>query len=133
MHNLYYKSCRICVAWHCIGAKNHNAISWCNCASLEDVRGIEVWYHCIYIRTVRSSRSVLVKSSYILRRPQNFTKSPPIICPMYCQSNNWWRFCRILWPSQNIWTLMIQNLIYRTILHLLEFWMKSDLYWKFRN
>ena len=23
----------------------------------------------------------------ILRRPQNFAKSPPIICPMYCQSN----------------------------------------------
>ena len=27
-------------------------------------------------------------SYYILRRPQNFAKSPPIICPMYCQSNN---------------------------------------------
>ena len=24
---------------------------------------------------------------------------------MYCQSNNWWRFPKILWPSQNIWTL----------------------------
>ena len=24
---------------------------------------------------------------------------------MYCQSNNWWRFRKILWPSQNIWTL----------------------------
>ena len=24
---------------------------------------------------------------------------------MYCQSNNWWIFCKILWPSQNIWTL----------------------------
>ena len=23
---------------------------------------------------------------------------------MYCQSNNWWRFHKILWPSQNIWT-----------------------------
>ena len=35
----------------------------------------------------------------------NFAKSPHIICPMYCQSNIWWRFCRILWSSQNIWTL----------------------------
>ena len=26
---------------------------------------------------------------------------------MYCQSNNWWRFCKVLWPSQNIWTLCI--------------------------
>ena len=25
---------------------------------------------------------------------------------MYCQSNNWWRFRKILWPSQNIWTLL---------------------------
>ena len=32
-------------------------------------------------------------------------KSPPIICPMYCQSNNWWRFRKILWASQNVWTL----------------------------
>ena len=37
----------------------------------------------------------------------NFGKSPPNICPMYCQSNNWWRFCQILWPSQNIWTLSL--------------------------
>ena len=43
---------------------------------------------------------------HILRRPQNFVKSPPIIYPMYCQSNNWWRFRKILWPSQNIWTLL---------------------------
>ena len=29
---------------------------------------------------------------------------------MYCQSNNWWRFRKILWPSQNIWTLSDQDL-----------------------
>ena len=38
----------------------------------------------------------------ILRRPLNFAKSPPQICPMQCQSNLWWRFCKILQPSQNI-------------------------------
>ena len=48
-------------------------------------------------------------SSYILRRPQNFVKSPPIICLMFWQSNNWWRFRKILWPSQNIWTLHPKN------------------------
>ena len=31
---------------------------------------------------------------------QNFAKSPPIICPIYCQSNGWWRFCKILLPSK---------------------------------
>ena len=36
-----------------------------------------------------------------------FAKSLPIICPMYCQSNNWWRFRKILWPSHNIWTLQV--------------------------
>ena len=28
-----------------------------------------------------------------------------LLGPVYCQSNNWWRFRKILWPSQNIWTL----------------------------
>ena len=27
-----------------------------------------------------------------------------VLCK-YCQSNNWWRFRKNLWPSQNIWTL----------------------------
>ena len=27
-----------------------------------------------------------------------------VLCT-YCQSNDWWRFRKILWPSQNIWTL----------------------------
>ena len=42
-------------------------------------------------------------------------KSPLIICLMYCQSNNWCRFCKIVWPSQNIWTLcvsLIQNKLF---------------------
>ena len=29
---------------------------------------------------------------------------------MYCQSHNWWKFCKILWPSQNIWTLKTHGL-----------------------
>ena len=28
-----------------------------------------------------------------------------LICPMQQQSNLWWRFCKILWPSHNISTL----------------------------
>ena len=53
-------------------------------------------------------------SSYILRRPLNFAKSSPYFCPIYvvpvkydmsCQSKVRWRFRKILWPSQNIWTL----------------------------
>ena len=40
-----------------------------------------------------------LKSSYILRSPQNFAKSSP------CKTKVRWRFRKILWPSQNLWTL----------------------------
>ena len=33
-------------------------------------------------------------------------RNPTIICPINCQSNNWWRFLKILCPFQNIWTLV---------------------------
>ena len=56
---------------------------------------------CYIIINTRKRR----KSSYILRRPQNFAKSPPIISLAVHRTNNWWRFRKILWPSQNIWTL----------------------------
>ena len=32
-------------------------------------------------------------------------KSPPIIWLAVHWTNNWWKFWKILWPSQNIWTL----------------------------
>ena len=48
---------------------------------------------------------------HILWAGHNFLKSPPIICPMNYQSNNWWRFRKILRPSQKIWTLKYDNLI----------------------
>ena len=34
----------------------------------------------------------IISSSYILRRPQTFAKSPSVICHMYCQSNNFVAF-----------------------------------------
>ena len=43
---------------------------------------------------------------YYLRRPHNFAKSPPYFCLQYIQSKERWRFLKILWPSQNIWTLV---------------------------
>ena len=54
------------------------------------------------------------KSSYILRRPQNFAKSPPVIWLAVHRTNNWWRFCKILRPSQNIWTLTWISIIFTT-------------------
>ena len=44
-------------------------------------------------------------SSYMLRRPQYFEKSPPYIWPLLHRTNLSRRFCKIVWPSQNIWTL----------------------------
>ena len=49
--------------------------------------------------------SNVTKNSYILRRPQNFAKSPPYFCLKYIQTKLRRRFRKILWPSQNIWTL----------------------------
>ena len=39
---------------------------------------------------------------------KNFAKSPPIIWLAVHRTNNWWRFCKILWPSQNILTLLVR-------------------------
>ena len=41
----------------------------------------------------------------ILRRPQNFAKSPPYFCLQCIQTKVSWRFHKIFWPSQNTWTL----------------------------
>ena len=38
-------------------------------------------------------------------RPQNFAKSSPYFWLQFIQSKVRGRFCKILWPSQNIWTL----------------------------
>ena len=43
--------------------------------------------------------------SYILRRKKKIVKSPLIIWLVVHRTNNWWRSLKILWPSQNIWTL----------------------------
>ena len=45
------------------------------------------------------------KSSFILRRRQDFAKSPPYFCLQCIQTKVRWRICKIVWPSQNIWTL----------------------------
>ena len=51
--------------------------------------------------------SINFKSSYILRRPQNFAKFQPIIWLAVHRTNYWWRSRKILWPSQNILTLPV--------------------------
>ena len=42
-------------------------------------------------------------SSYILRRPQKFAKSPHIIWLAVHRTNNCWRIRKNLWPSQNMY------------------------------
>ena len=42
-----------------------------------------------------------------LRRPQNFAKSTPYFWLALHRTKVRWRFRKILWPSQNIWTLCI--------------------------
>ena len=59
-----------------------------------------VWKH--YNLAVKSQ--IQCKSSYILRRPHNFAKSSSYF---WLQSKLTGRFRKILWPSQNIWTLLL--------------------------
>ena len=53
-------------------------------------------------------------SSYIPRRPQNFAKSSPYFWLQCTQSKVRGRFRKILWPSQNIWTLKSYVVILNT-------------------
>ena len=46
-------------------------------------------------------------SSYFLRRPQNFAKSSPYFWLALHRTKVRWKFRKILWPSQNIWTLQL--------------------------
>ena len=75
---------------------------------------VKTWYACSRKFKFKFKFNCLffgVKSLYILRRPQNFAKSPPYFCLQYIKTKVGWRFHKILWPSQNIWTLyFIDNL-----------------------
>ena len=62
----------------------------------------------------------------ILRRPQNFVKSPPIIWLAVHRTNNWWRFHKILWLFQNIWTLKMTSTVYTALLPLDDIFSKYD-------
>ena len=48
---------------------------------------------------------ILGKVHIFMRRPQNFAKSSPYFLLQYIQSKVRWKFFKIMWPSQNIWTL----------------------------
>ena len=50
----------------------------------------------------RLTMKILVKVHVFWEGHKNF-------CPMQCQSKVRWRFRKILWPSQNIWTLNDQT------------------------
>ena len=45
---------------------------------------------------------------------KNFMKSPSNIWLAVFRTNNWWRFRKILWPSQNIWILSNARTWYST-------------------
>ena len=66
------------------------------------------------------SKSVL-QSSCILRRPQNFAKSSPYFWLALNRTKVKWRFCKVLWSSQNIWTSNSINKSNLTVTDLLRF------------
>ena len=78
----------------------NNAI-WQYLHGFESLTQTITFLQCLIIYLIHSNSS----SSYILRRPQNFVKSSPFFWLQYIQSKVRGRFRKILWPSQNIWTL----------------------------
>ena len=47
----------------------------------------------------------------MLRRPQNFAQSSPYFWLALHRTKVRWRFRKILWPSQNIWTLLTVQIV----------------------
>ena len=68
---------------------------------------VRVWYVSIQ----NPCWSLIRKSSYILRRPQNFAKSSPYFWLALHRTRVRWRFLKDLWPFQNLWTLSLRIFI----------------------
>ena len=66
-----------------------------------------------------------MQSSYILRRPQNFAKSPHYFWLALHRKKIRWRFRKILWPSQNIWTLTAS--VFDVIIYFLRYNLTTDI------
>ena len=62
---------------------------------------------CLLYGILLTGKSLLQWSLYFLRRPQNFAKSSPYFWLALHRTKVRGRCCKILWPSQNIWTLKI--------------------------
>ena len=73
-------------------------------------------------------RLVSIKVLIFWDGQKKITKPPPINWLTLHRTNNWWRFCKILWLSQNIWTLQGQAawVQYKSVWSLLRL---SDLYY----
>ena len=100
-------------------------------------------YFCTKLLTIQGARKKIM-CSYILRRPQNLAKSQPYFWLALHRTKVRWRFRKILWPSQNIWTLyrslkpnvcrsdqgnsLVQILIWVCITFVFDIhkWVKSD-------
>ena len=67
---------------------------------------LKFWPLCM----VSIQEGFLMLKFIYLRRPQNFEKSPPNFWLALHRTKVRWRFSKILWPSQNIWTLWYQSL-----------------------
>ena len=65
-------------------------------------------------------------SSYILRRPQKFAKYSPYSWLALHRTKVRWRFRKILWPSQNIWTLKKEKYVTFDFLYIEKFAMNGE-------
>ena len=98
-----------CDFWSSCFYSNSNmdkVLSTIHCVSKSSYETSSFKFTAEQLTTVLSFHHIVYQSLFILRRPQNIAKSPTYFCPQYIQTKVMWRFCKILWSSQNIWTLL---------------------------
>ena len=66
------------------------------------------WMHAIWIFVYWNGRSLLLKFIYS-EKATKFCEISTVDLSYILQSNLWWRFRKIMWPSQNIWTLLFYD------------------------
>ena len=107
LKNLHYilKSVKVHlnVSWKSVGI---SVFPWHDCTAVyQNELEVLALFYMLSCKTFFFSISLSQISSYILRRPQNFARSPPNIWLAVHRTNNWWWFHKIV-----LWTLTDHNL-----------------------
>ena len=77
--------------------------------------------YIVYFKSNSRLNNRLVKVHIFWEGHKNFAKSPPYFWLALHRTKVRWRFCKIVWHSQNIWTSYVHNNTYIAFLQILHF------------